>query len=231
MKDKKLRICEIFDSISGEGLNAGKPATFIRFSGCNLNCNFCDTRYHDEIRYNLWVEELSQNPDIEKKLSNKRYVIFTGGEPYIQNHHQLAALKTELKTKGTEHIEIETNGKNLDDFISLFAYEHSIGEITFSADFKMQYSENHDYYTSAFAGYQRLNKNDCIKVVVKNTDEIDVAKDISDKFKNTNILISPCFGDISPTEIAEYLVNKRYQNIRMQIQLHKILWDVNARGK
>ena len=54
---------------------------------------------------------------------------------------------------------------------------------------------------------------------------------LNDKFINTNVLVSPCYGVLSPTDIAEYVIKKNYQNLRMQIQLHKVLWEANARGK
>lgn len=71
----------------------------------------------------------------------------------------------------------------------------------------------------------------CIKVVVKNKKDIDFAYAFSNEHPVFQIIVSPCYGLISPTEIAEYIVEKKYRNLRMQIQLHKYLWEANAREK
>ena len=231
MKDKNLKICEIFSSISGEGLHTGNLATFIRFSGCNMNCSYCDTKYHSQISYVVDVEYINLNKELTNKLANKKFVILTGGEPYCQNHQELKKLIDWLLKNGTERIEIETNGKYLNEFINLLEEYHSTEKVCFSADFKIDCIKNYKYLLSAFLGYEKLNDYDCIKVVVKSVDDVEKAKEIANKFKNTNVFVSPCYKVISPTEIAEYIIKNNYQNLRTQIQLHKILWEANARGK
>lgn len=224
--DNKLRICEIFDSISGEGLNAGTPATFVRFSGCNLQCTFCDTRYHDNVKTSLPAEDMLVM--YESRLKNRRYVILTGGEPSVQDRQQLKEFIDGLIRYGTHHIEIETNGKNFDEFFTSLAKYR--GSISYSVDFKIEEMENPNYLMGAFLGYKLLDKQDCIKVVVSDTNEIDFAKKLADKFWHTNVVVSPCYNIIEPVEIANYIVKKDFQNVKMQIQLHKALWG-NERGK
>ena len=253
MKDNKidtkhwLKICEVFDSISGEGLNVGQPATFIRFSGCNLCCPYCDTQYHREIQYyidatNMYKEiwagdnakelEEQRREFISKLDHNREYFIFTGGEPACQNLSQLEELITMLDNQRNNLcIEIETNGLYLDKFVKEYSNWHDGGTVIFSADFKIDYMNDYEYTLSAYLGYKMLHKKDCIKVVVKNTKEIDVAKKLADKFTNTNVIVSPCYKQISPTEIAEYMIKKKYDNLRMQIQLHKELWNPNERAR
>lgn len=99
----KYRINEIFYSIQGEGFNTGIAAIFIRFSGCNLNCNFCDTNHNSFIEM-----ELEQILDKIKKFPSKN-IILTGGEPTIQNN--LQTLIDKLK-KNNYNIFLETNGTN-----------------------------------------------------------------------------------------------------------------------
>ncbi len=91
MRDKDLKICEIFNSISGEGLRLGNLATFIRFSGCNMKCSYLDTKYHTEVFCSLDTDYI----DLDKKLTDKlrkKFVIITGEEPYCPNHDKLKKL-------------------------------------------------------------------------------------------------------------------------------------------
>ena len=106
----KFPIVEIFSSIQGEGVNLGKPANFIRFAGCNLNCPLCDTTW-DKANAKLTVEEILSSLDKEAKL-----VVLTGGEPLLQPH--LTWLIANLKSKGYE-IAIETNGSFPTDQLKL----------------------------------------------------------------------------------------------------------------
>lgn len=99
----KYKINDIFYSIQGEGFNIGKPAIFIRFSGCNLNCPFCDTNWKDYKEYTeeeliVEVEEIIKNNNIEQP-----FIIFTGGEPTLQ-------LKNPIFTQ--YYTAIESNGLN-----------------------------------------------------------------------------------------------------------------------
>lgn len=231
MNDKDLKICEIFDSVSGEGLRSGTPATFIRFSGCNMNCSYCDTKYHNEVLYTLDVNYIDLNKEITNKLKNRKFVIITGGEPYCQNHTELKKSIDWLLQNGTEFIEIETNGKYLDTFIELINKYHQDQKVCFSADFKTECLQDYEYIISSHLGYEKLNKNDCIKVVAKSVKDVEIARGLANIFTNTNVIVSPCYGVLSPTEIAEYIVKNNYQNLRMQVQLHKILWEANAREK
>ena len=101
-----MRLNEVFLSLQGEGLLSGVPSIFVRFSGCNLECPFCDTKYHtngDEVSLNVVWEEM-------QKLAQKgaKHVVFTGGEPTVQLE-SLRALCTLSKGAGL-HVTIETNG-------------------------------------------------------------------------------------------------------------------------
>lgn len=101
-KNSQMKINEIFYSIQGEGRWAGTPAIFIRFSGCNLNCDFCDTKHQEYKEYSIdeIMQEIASYPS--------KYVVLTGGEPTLQITEEF--LKT-LRVNG-KHIQIETNGIN-----------------------------------------------------------------------------------------------------------------------
>ncbi len=110
MPSPNLKVSEIFASVQGEGNLSGKPAIFVRFFGCNLNCPFCDSKYawkkggeYKSLSVSEVVKEIKNLP------SHAKLIIFTGGEPLIQNHKLLAMLARELH-KELFTIAIETNG-------------------------------------------------------------------------------------------------------------------------
>lgn len=95
-----MLVSEIFDGIQGEGPLQGKPATFIRFSGCNLSCSWCDTKYHKD------NPKTASPHDIAIEI-NHDLVVITGGEPFVQDHDELQHL---LQLLGQHTIQFETNG-------------------------------------------------------------------------------------------------------------------------
>lgn len=81
--DGKIKITEIFDTIQGEGIYSGVPAVFVRFSGCNLTCNFCDTDF-DSGEYYTVPEILDEIELVQPKAVERKLVVITGGEPFLQ---------------------------------------------------------------------------------------------------------------------------------------------------
>lgn len=112
--DKKAYISEIFTSIQGEGLQVGRPAIFIRFAGCNLNCSYCDTA-HSKTRKNAREYSLRELVSrIQKAGLSEGDVCITGGEPLLQADF-LVQLIPELKRRGFK-ISMETNGTLTEEF-------------------------------------------------------------------------------------------------------------------
>lgn len=107
---QKLKVNEIFESIQGEGRYAGTPCLFVRLSGCNLNCPFCDTKYHIEFK-----EISSENLINRIKESKLKNVVWTGGEPMLQDIIPL------IKRLDKGH-HLETNGYKLKDAVGYFDY-------------------------------------------------------------------------------------------------------------
>lgn len=102
-----LTVNEIFESVQGEGNNAGRVAIFIRFTGCNLSCSFCDTKYSWKDGVELSVKEIM---DKVREFKSK-FVILTGGEPTIQPVEDLQYLVNDLHRAGYQ-VAMETNGTN-----------------------------------------------------------------------------------------------------------------------
>jgi organic radical activating enzyme len=106
-----LRLSEVFDSLQGEGVNAGKPCRFVRLSLCNLHCHYCDTKYtwdFERFDYDTEVREVSVSWLAEQISSAPaRHVVVTGGEPLLQ---QRALAKALERVPADVFIEVETNG-------------------------------------------------------------------------------------------------------------------------
>jgi len=104
----KLSVVEIFNSLQGEGVNIGKPSTFIRLAGCPLRCSWCDTRYSWDVNAGKWmsVRDIVSEASL---LGIRRHVVITGGEPLIWVRRGLEELACAFRDLGAE-VEVETSG-------------------------------------------------------------------------------------------------------------------------
>jgi 7-carboxy-7-deazaguanine synthase len=237
----KLPIIEIFQSVSGEGISAGYIVTFVRVAGCNLRCSYCDTKYsYDEQSKDN--QFLSPHEIYEKVSSFKSTeVICTGGEP-LENDKAKRFLPLYLAAKGLK-VRIETNGSApiyTNTEINNFC-DNEKTDIHYVLDVKcpsslmnseMIFEEN----------YILLREGDEMKFVVANEEDIDYSFEIIEKYKaifsDRNIIInfSPVFGKIEPNALVELLKQRQhyiYDNnlkVRLSLQIHKIIWDPNAKG-
>lgn len=221
MMNKKYKVVEKFISINGEGSRAGQLAAFIRFHYCNLNCSYCDTKYANgnDAKYDLLTCEEILNYLKENKVIN---VTLTGGEPLLQN--DIKDLIEQLINHGYS-VEIETNGS-----IDISPFINDKRPI-FTLDYKLPSSNMENYMH--LDNYQYLNKNDVIKFVIGNIEDLNKAKFIINKYNlldNVKVYFSPVFGKIDPKEIVDYMIKHHLNKVNLQLQLHKFIWDVNQRG-
>ena len=210
-----MKVVEIFKSIDGEGIRVGYPVTFIRLAGCNLRCNYCDTKYsyEDEKFTEMTPQEIYNQV---YKLGGKR-ITLTGGEPLI--HKDVKVLVDLLIQKGYE-LNIETNG-SVD--ITLFLDKHTI----ITMDYKCASSDMED--KMLLDNISKLRKQDVLKFVVSDDNDLDTVQRIYQNTKAT-VYISPVFGRIEPKQIVEYMLEHNMENCRVQVQLHKIIWNPEERG-
>ena len=210
-----MKVVEIFKSIDGEGIRVGYPVTFIRLAGCNLRCNYCDTKYSYE---NEKFTEMTPQEIYNRvyKLGGRR-ITLTGGEPLI--HKDVKVLVDLLIQKGYE-VNIETNG-SVD--ITLFLDKHTI----ITMDYKCASSDMED--KMLLDNISKLRKQDVLKFVVSDDNDLDTVQRIYQNTKAT-VYISPVFGRIEPKQIVEYMLEHNMENCRVQVQLHKIIWNPEERG-
>jgi 7-carboxy-7-deazaguanine synthase len=209
-----VRVTEIFFSIQGESTLAGKPCVFVRFTGCDLRCGYCDTAYAftggTEMTREQILAAVAAHP--------ARFVCLTGGEPVLQR--ELPLLAQELLDRGYE-VSLETHGQRALDGIP-----RGVRKIV---DLKTPGSgEPHE----DFRELMRLGEGDELKVVV--CDEADFRWSVSviDRlglWERVPVLFSPSFGQVEPTDLARWVLESK-RPARLQLQLHKIIWGAEARG-
>lgn len=229
MSNNCFRVAEHFVSINGEGRRAGQLAYFIRFAGCNLNCDYCDTKWANEpdVTCENYTEELLLDMIINKGVKN---ITLTGGEPLLQPG--IKELLEVLRTVRNINIEIETNGSI--DIESFFSKREDFIEdnVSFTLDYKTGSSAM--VKLMCLHNYEIVRENDTVKFVVGSLEDLESAKAVIERYhlieKRCGIFLSPCFGKIEPKQIVDYMVEKKLNEVNIQLQLHKYIWDPDMKG-
>lgn len=208
-----LRIFEIFHSLQGESSRVGLPTVFVRLTGCPLRCGYCDTEYAFHGGATQSFEEI-----LAKVASfNAGYVCVTGGEPLAQKAcHQLlmmlcdAGYKVSLETSGAMDI------SQVDQRVSVIMDIKTPG----SGEESKNLWENVAY----------LSAKDEVKFVLVDKADYDWAKQILNQYDLTQqcpVLFSPVYKTLPPADLAAWVLQDHLP-VRMQVQLHKILWGEKA---
>ncbi|NLT65671.1 MAG: radical SAM protein [Acidobacteria bacterium] len=211
-----MKINEIFYSIQGESSFAGLPFAFIRLSGCNLRCSYCDTEYafHEGAQMSV--------PEVMKAIEPfpTRLALVTGGEPLLQRSvHELFG--TLLEHGYT--VLVETGGQ-----VPLADVDPRVHKIM---DFKCP-SSGMDQ-RNRYENVSCLTRNDEVKFVVSDRNDFDWACRIICRFdlvpKVSSVLFSPVHGRLPYRDLASWVLDCGMP-VRMQIQMHKLIWPGMARG-
>ncbi len=202
-------INEIFTSIEGETSYQGIPMLFIRFTGCNLRCKYCDTKYAYEEgeEYTLdGIVKIVENSELD-------FVHITGGEPLIQKN--LIELLKAIKGK---KILIETNG-SID--IRPFQFENTVLITDIKTPGSGEADKNH------FKNLDYLRKCDELKFVIVDRNDYIWAKALIEKHnllkKEFVINLSPAIPYLEPSELADWIVKDNLK-VRFNLQIHKVIW-------
>lgn len=210
-----LVVNEIFHSIQGESRHAGRPCVFVRLTGCNLRCVWCDTDYAFEEGTTRTVAEV-----VERVESfGTRYVLLTGGEPLLQpGVHDLAG---ELLDRGCE-VAIETGGS-----LDLAPLDPRVMVVL---DLKCPGSGMDA--KNRWENLGLLKATDEIKFVLQDRGDYDWAREVIARERldeRCGILLSPVHGVLSPRALSEWMLADRVP-ARLQLQLHKYIWPADMRG-
>lgn len=211
-----MKVIEIFRSLQGESSFAGRPCVFIRLSGCNLRCTYCDTRY-------AWDggDETSIQQIIEKASTFHAPIVeVTGGEPLM--HADAVPLLHEL-SKHFQTVLVETNGS--------IQLEPSPRPYHAIMDIKCPSSGESE--KNNLTNLSLLQPGDELKFVICNHNDFKWSekfiRDHQLESKPVELLFSTCAGELNPAEAADWILQTNL-NARLQLQLHKILWPNTDRG-
>jgi len=211
-----LLVNEIFYSIQGESTYSGRPCIFVRLTGCNLRCSYCDTRYAYEQGVKMELTEIvNRIADYKCPL-----VEITGGEPLLQS--DTPTLIYRLLENGYEVL-METNGS-----LDISGID---GRCIKIVDIKCPTSGESD--KNDMENLKRLGPKDQVKFVIENRIDYEYAKETIDSncpdFPEEQILFSPVSEGIAPSQLAKWILEDNL-NVRLHLQIHKIIWPDRKRG-
>jgi 7-carboxy-7-deazaguanine synthase len=207
---------EIFTSIQGETTGAGRPCTFVRLTGCNLRCTWCDTAYAFH-----GGEQMSIDDVLEKvRAAGVRLVEVTGGEPLLQK--EVHPLMERLLAEGYQVL-LETSG------------ERSIAEVPPAVvkivDVKCPDSGEPD--TFDLTNLAHLAPHDQVKFVIASRRDYEFARDFTRTHdlsrRVTAVIFSPVWGQVDLQAMADWILTDGL-DVRFGYQLHKLIWGAEARG-
>jgi 7-carboxy-7-deazaguanine synthase len=203
-----LRINEIFYSIQGESSRIGMPTVFVRLTGCPMRCTYCDTAYAFHEGQQKEIEEIIQ----EIKKFDTNYVTVTGGEPLAQKN--CIDLMNQLCELGYQ-VSLETGGAlDIKDV-------HSKVKIILDVKTPKSNEDKNNFWPNL----ANIKPNDEIKFVIQDYEDFSWSIDIIEKYQlnQSQILFSPVYNVLASEQLAEWIL-KHQLNVRLQLQLHKILW-------
>lgn len=213
--DLKLRITEIFYSLQGETSRVGMPTVFVRLTGCPLRCTYCDTTYAFSGGQTMSLAQILE----EVARHRAHYVTVTGGEPLAQKN-SLELLQA-LCDAGYE-VSLETGGA-----LDISRVDARVVKVL---DIKTPGSGEAE--KNLWGNLDALNPHDEIKIVLCDRADYEWAKQVlteRELDKKCAVLFAPVQGKLSPTDLAEWVLEDHLP-VRMQVQLHKILWG-DERGR
>lgn len=212
-----MKVVEIFNSIEGEGKRAGYPCTFIRLFGCNLNCNYCDTQYACQEDAVYTVYGISEILSVVGRQNCKRVTV-TGGEPLI--HPGINRLLQALVIHGYE-VNVETNGT----IVPTFFHDN----LFYTMDYKTGASGSTDKMN--LDAFKELCPGDVLKFVVGSLEDMEQALEFVEAHPTlANIFVSPVYDELAPLHIVQFIQQHKLHDWRVQLQLHKCIWEPDKRG-
>lgn len=235
--DCTLPVAERFVSVNGEGRAAGKLAAFIRFTGCNLACSYCDTMWANAPVAADRAERVSVADLVAwARETRVECITLTGGEPALQPElpRLVRALLAEPGPLGRGlRVEIETNGAaDLCELASLREECASLpGSLTFTVDWKLPASGMEDRMLRE--NFALLDARDTVKFVCGGEGDLVRMLEVSRELGLPNrvpVYLSPVFGRLDPARIVDFMQDNNLTWATAQLQLHKIIWPGVEKG-
>lgn len=212
---ERLRVTEVFHSLQGEARDVGWPTVFVRLTGCPLRCGYCDTTYSFHGGEWRTIDELVA----EVARYGARHVCVTGGEPLAQKR---CLILLERLCDAGHVVSLETSGA-----LDIGAVDRRVSRVV---DLKTPGSG--ERHRNRLENLALLTGHDQVKFVLCSRADYEWARSMLAEHRiaeRCDVLFSPSYGEVTPTELAEWMLADRLP-ARMQVQLHKLLWG-DAKGK
>lgn len=219
----EYEIAEIFESINGEGMRAGELAVFVRMRGCNLHCSYCDTAWACD--GNAYYQCMTEDEICQRILKTGiRNVTLTGGEPLLQEG--IGLLLQRLSAEKDLRIEIETNGS-----VDISPYRNMPNPPVFTLDFKLPGSGMEE--RMCLDNFVSVRAEDTVKFVVSDDKDLTRAREMIERYRlpgRCHVILSAVFDRITPAHIVSFMRTCCLNDVRLQLQMHKYIWDPKERG-
>jgi 7-carboxy-7-deazaguanine synthase len=220
----RIPMVDIYETVEGEGTRAGYPTVFVRLYGCNLRCTWCDTKYSYppyEAEFYMTIEEILER--ISQYRS--RHVCVTGGEPLLYGERSRDLLNALASTNRYADIHVETNGAiHLEPFIA--GVRSPV--VRYIMDYKLPDSGEHERMIED--NLSLLREQDELKfVIATERDFAEAVRVIGRAPIRAAILFSPVWETMPPAKLAQMMLEAGLSQVKLNLQLHKIIWDPGLR--
>ncbi|TVY08283.1 7-carboxy-7-deazaguanine synthase QueE [Paenibacillus cremeus] len=221
----KLPMVEIFETVEGEGTRAGFPTVFVRLFGCNLRCTWCDTKYSyppAESEFVMTIDEIVQ----EATKYRAKHLCLTGGEPLMYGDKSAALIEALSATGKFTDIHIETNGA-ID--LAMFMERIDAPEVRYIMDYKLPDSGETD--KMILSNLPLLRPQDELKFVIGSERDFEAATALLKAHPTEALpLFSPVWETMPPAKLVALMLEHGLSQVKLNLQMHKIIWDPAARG-
>ncbi|MZQ85256.1 radical SAM protein [Paenibacillus sp. 5J-6] len=225
MRDIRIPMVEIFETVEGEGTRAGFPTVFVRLFGCNLRCTWCDTKYSYPPAE---AENVMTIAEIISKVSSfrSRHICLTGGEPLLYGEKSLALIDALAELEQVDDLHIETNGA-ID--LAMFVERVSSPKVRYIMDFKLP--DSGEMEQMIVSNFGLLREQDELKFVIGSEHDFRTAVDVLEKYPTKALpMFSPVWETMPPHKLVQHMLEAGLSKVKLNMQLHKIIWDPAMRG-
>ncbi|WP_199621008.1 7-carboxy-7-deazaguanine synthase QueE [Paenibacillus alkalitolerans] len=222
---RRIPMVEIFETVEGEGTRAGFPTVFVRLFGCNLRCTWCDTKYSyppAEAEYTMTIPEIVA----EVARYRSRNLCFTGGEPLLYGETSASLLRALAAMEQLTDIHVETNGA-----IDLAPFLSGVDspKVRYVCDWKL--SDSGESQRMIAGNLALLRECDELKFVIGSERDFEEAVRVLERYPTKALpLFSPVWETMPPRRLVELMLARGLSGVKLNMQLHKIIWDPATRG-
>ncbi len=212
---ERLRVIEVYTSLQGESTHVGRPCVFVRLAGCNLRCTWCDSAFTFTGGTHRSIDDVLS----EVEAAGVRLVEITGGEPLV--HRQVVPLMERLLARGFEVL-LETSGSR----------DISVVPDGVRVILDLKPPDSGEVQANVWSNLAHLGAHDEVKFVLASRRDYEWAREVLLRHRldaRCTVLMGVAHGLLAPRDLAGWVLEDRLP-VRFQLQMHKVVWEPDARG-